>query len=88
MPALWWRGMNPTRRVRRPRPGSVLTVSNPFEVRCPCGGVVVLSAGDDAAESSPPAVIHAVPTCREFDRREPLSYVRWLNQRAAAKEKS
>lgn len=53
-------------------------VPSSFDAPCPCGGKLTLSEGD---ETEPPAVLHTVPTCPDFDKRGPTEFVRWLNER-------
>jgi len=41
--------------------------------RCPCGGEAALCL-------EPPAVLHRVPWCSEFQRLEPDEYLAWVRR--------
>lgn len=61
-------------------PALLEAVPSHFDAQCPCGGKLTLSKGD---EIEPPGVGHTVPTCDDFDKREPAQFVRWLNERGS-----
>lgn len=44
---------------------------------CPCGKLVGVSL-PDAKEQF---VVHAQPTCADFDSRDPVEFLRWIRQR-------
>lgn len=44
-------------------------------VCCPCGGGLALSEADDGKFDG---VIHTEPTCKDFDDRDPIAFVKWL----------
>lgn len=62
-------------------PDPELTVVDPIDYRCLCGARVILSRGD---AERPPCVLHATPTCADFDKREPVEFLRWLRQEGAS----
>lgn len=47
------------------------------DMTCPCGATVRVT--DD-----PPAVMHTMPMCEDFAKRDALDYVRWLNEQLEA----
>lgn len=63
------------------RKGQKFTVANPVDCKCLCGARVTLSEGDAKTE---PCVMHAMPTCKDFDKRGPIEYVRWLREGGAS----
>lgn len=45
---------------------------------CPTCGMSVYATLD------PPAVMHGVPTCSDYDRRNALAFVTWMRQKGAS----
>jgi hypothetical protein len=41
--------------------------------KCPCGGDLAYSDGDDAA------VLHSMPMCAEYEARDVVSFLRWVS---------
>lgn len=61
--------------------GSRFLVSDPVDAPCLCGGQVTASMGDD---TTPPCVLHTAPACADFLKRDPVEFLRWLNERGAS----
>ncbi len=40
--------------------------------RCPCGAEIAVSF-------DPPGVLHGMPMCAEFEKREVLNYLQWVS---------
>jgi hypothetical protein len=59
-----------------------LAVTANVEATCPCGAEVAVSDG------ARPAVLHAMPQCKDFEERDPLAYLRWLNEKLEAAGRS
>ncbi len=44
---------------------------------CPCGQPVTV-ANDDKSDT--PCILHGQPMCDDFERLDPVSYLRWIRE--------
>ena len=42
--------------------------------RCTCGAVVKFGYVKGS-----PSALHSMPTCQDYDRRDPVQFIEWLN---------
>ena len=57
--------------------GDRFTFSTTTETVCHCGGKVKIGRVDDGDQTM---ALHSMPPCKEFERLDLLSYMRWLRQ--------